>query len=140
MRWFRAALALTLCVAVGCGDGKSAVTGQVEMDGQPISGATVTFLPVAGTPGPGGVGGTDATGKYTLSNFQGKPGVVAGEYKVTVTKQTLKNPPKGDKVAVIDTDFVHLLPAIYAKAETTPLTAKVERTGGKFDFKLVSKK
>ncbi|NLS92018.1 MAG: carboxypeptidase regulatory-like domain-containing protein [Planctomycetaceae bacterium] len=61
-----------------------AVTGKVTLDGNPLEGATVGFVPSAG--GTSAIGTTDASGTYQLSTFGSNDGAVPGEYKVKVTK------------------------------------------------------
>jgi hypothetical protein len=83
----RKGTALTLLVALaglcGCG-GASKVEGVVTLDGTPVDGATVTFVP-ADDKGIPANGQTDSSGKFTLSTG-GKPGARRGDYKVTVVK------------------------------------------------------
>lgn len=71
-------------VATGCGDKKNlhTVEGTVTIDGQPLEGATVTFLSGDGTVASGL---TTASGKFRLLTA-GVEGVPAGTYKVSVTK------------------------------------------------------
>ena len=77
-------------LAVGCQpEGPShpptyGVTGTVTLDGNPVEGATVTFVP--GQTGDPAVGTTDASGKYSLKSFGSEDGATPGEYQVTVTK------------------------------------------------------
>lgn len=63
----------------GCGGSDLAkVTGKVSYNGQPVAGATVTFMPASGALA---TGTTDADGQFTLST-------VEGEHKVFITKVT----------------------------------------------------
>jgi hypothetical protein len=61
------------------------VTGKVSKGGQPVSGATVTFLP-QGTDGRAATGTTDASGVYNLTTFESGDGALPGSYKVMITK------------------------------------------------------
>src|SRR5262245_14538073 len=83
----RKATALAVVIAlgglVGCG-GTSKVEGVVTLDGKPVEGAVVTFVPTDDK-GTTPVGQTDSSGKFTLTT-NGKPGAKSGDYKVTVTK------------------------------------------------------
>jgi hypothetical protein len=48
-------LTFSLAICGGCGDAAPnlvAVSGSITLDGQPLSGAIVTFEPLPGTPGP----------------------------------------------------------------------------------------
>lgn len=82
------ALAVLGCsfALLGCGPSYVVVVGVVTMDGQPIEGATVVFTSDDGTKT--AVGISDATGNFTLSG-DGKPGVIPGSYKVTVSKSAM---------------------------------------------------
>ena len=71
---------------LGCGPSYVAVSGIVTLDGQPIEGAAVVFTSDDGTKT--AVGMSDSTGNFTLSS-DGKPGVVPGSYKVTVSKSAM---------------------------------------------------
>src|SRR4051812_14389733 len=72
----------------GCGgssDGLVSASGTVTLDDQACSRAVVTFIPQEGTPGNGGTGQTDASGKFAIMTPQGKKGLMPGKYKVTVS-------------------------------------------------------
>ncbi len=84
---------LILCSAVltllGCGDGLSVypVTGKVTLDGQAISGASITFQPVEGGTGMPAVGSTDSNGQYSLTDMRSENiggGAEPGDYRVGV--------------------------------------------------------
>ncbi len=81
----------------GCGEGPKVlptepVTGIVTLDGKPVADATVIFSPsnAQGKEVYAATATTGADGKYSLttsfSPSVDKPGAVAGEYAVTVTK------------------------------------------------------
>jgi len=133
----RAALYLAICaVLVGCGDQETGpqmieATGVVTLDDVPVEGATVFFNPATsgsggkngGSGGKTAVGETDAEGRFSMqTNIQGGeygPGVVAGNYQVTVEKlegkarKSMLTPPKD------------LLPRRYRDRQTSELTATV---------------
>jgi len=79
----------------GCGgNGLVTVTGKVTLDGQPLSDATVIFVPVEGankttTPG----GRTDESGVFYLMTREPNDGAMPGEYNVTITKKELPAKP-----------------------------------------------
>ena len=55
--------------------------------GVPVGNATVSFLPADGTKGEGGIGTTDADGRFTLTGSRrGDSGVVPGKYRVRVSR------------------------------------------------------
>ena len=137
-------LILSLVVLSGCMEaGKTRdiklepVTGTVKLDGQPLAGANVQFLANGGMGY--SYGATDASGKYVLKAADGREGVEAGAYKVTVTKfakpdgSPLPNDLPPDESAA---QGVEHMPAKYADPEQTELTADVPAGGKTFDFDL----
>ena len=75
-------LSATLLFVVGCGNGLTAVTGKVTLDGNPLPNALVTFFPVG--EGSSATGKTDDMGTYKLIGVLGE-GLKPGSYKVAVT-------------------------------------------------------
>jgi hypothetical protein len=77
--------AVLVVAAFGCGrNGPVRVEGKVLLDGQPLKGAMVSFLPED----PGGRaahGMTVADGSFKLTTTQPDDGAWPGNYKVTVT-------------------------------------------------------
>jgi hypothetical protein len=76
-------LATVMVTGSGCGPSYVKAEGVVKLDGEPIEGATVTFMSEDGAKV--SVGVTDAAGKFVL-NTGDKPGAAAGTYKVTIVK------------------------------------------------------
>jgi len=152
-----AALAVAVLFAslVGCGGGLSKVEGVVTLDGTPVEGATVSFIPTSGKANLV-VGQTDASGKFSLKTGD-KSGAPPGDYKVTVLKtpkigggdpekmkpgtpeyeKAMKDKNKGGmpttpgpgmpmpKMGGIKSE----LPEKYASLDKTPLTAKIPSAG-----------
>jgi len=76
-----------LCIVSGCGGGADGpelgrVTGTVQLDGEPLEGAVVTFSPVEGGRGSSGV--TDASGTYSLNYTHDQQGAILGEHEVRI--------------------------------------------------------
>jgi hypothetical protein len=95
--WFCVFASLGVLVA-GCGGGNklpplAEVSGTVTLDGVPLPGAVVQFIPDAtnGTQGPPAVGGSDQNGHYELMTVKHK-GAAIGLHKVKVT---MLNRPRG---------------------------------------------
>ena len=125
------------------------VSGTITMDGQPLPGAKVVFMPTnPGGPALSATGQTDESGKFTVQTSSGTAagGTTEGEYKVTVRKTRdewdghsyLPNPggePIKDSKAVDD------LPPIYGKVAETPFSATVtkDKTKNVYTFDLQSK-
>lgn len=87
------ALSLIALVALGCGGGGSAVSGEVTFNGKPIEKGYVTFTPVDGKGTP--VGAEITNGKYSAKN------VPAGKNKVSVTSTTATGPMADNMDAAI---------------------------------------
>jgi len=113
------------------------VSGVITLNGEPLSGAVVTFLPTKWAPG---VGETDGKGKYDLSTA-GRPGISPGDYKVAISlllsaegepqgvgpRSSLAQPPS----MLTAKEY---LPKHYADLGSSKLTAHVEKNGGTFNF------
>jgi hypothetical protein len=87
MRWHLLATVFIL-VLTGCGGISTApVTGKVILDGKPLAGATVTFIPEGTNPGPTSSGQTDSNGQYSLALVTDAhvKGAVVGKHKVKIS-------------------------------------------------------
>ncbi len=133
---------LLVVIVLGCsvfpGCGKSAadvgeVEGTVLLDGKPLDGIQVTFLPDPGqnTVGPTAVGVTDNQGHYKLAAVTGNvAGVVVGFHKVTL--RDLKNfqPPAGrggrGPTEGSGTAPPRRIPSVFEDPGTTTLTREVK--------------
>jgi hypothetical protein len=150
-----------LVLGLGCGDGGGStkgpktfpVSGKVTQKGQPVEGAAVTFMSADGKKG--ALGRTDASGRYTLMSSKPGDGAQAGDYKVTVTKFKAAE-AAGKSPDVIEESYApppetgpgmaapapakkpagpeNLLPAKYADAQSSGLTATVKEGKNEFDF------
>jgi len=137
---------LALSVSLGCsGGGKTGnpngrpATGTVTYKGQPVEGATVSFI----SPSVSAFGSTDAQGKFKLRASDGE-NVALGDYQVTVVKKEFTPPPPPpseqdyvppDPDAPAAPEPKDLLPAKYKTVKDTPLKATVT-ADGKNDFPL----
>jgi len=134
------ALLLAGCSA-GSISGTAPVQGTVTYNGQPVAGATVSFV------GEGdarmAVATTDAGGSYQLMTLD-TAGAMPGKYTVLVTKT--ETVPDSDKVISMDEaakntgkakEPKNLLPARFGDPAKTPLTFEVKPgQTNKFDLKL----
>ena len=135
---------------VGCGDGKlrtEPVRGVVTLDGVPLEGASVSFIPKNEGEGIASFGLTDANGEYRLQTLAGRvdAGTLPGEYTVTISK--FRAVPTGRMRACEnsgelyeDTDSVIYFPGMekYASSRTTPFSATVVKGRNTFDFDMSS--
>jgi hypothetical protein len=121
----------------GCGSGLlglSPVSGKVTYNGEPLDGATVTFVAADG-----GVatGITDAQGTFTLITGA-NAGAAKGSYKVTIRKVAEREVPEGMKGETDPTKMMSmmmkgksipepssLIPARYGDPNASGLTAEV---------------
>jgi hypothetical protein len=107
------------------------VRGRVLFNGKPPANALVTFHP-SGDAGPQAlrpVGKVDEQGNFTLTSIKQGDGAPAGEYQVTVIWYLARRTRPGSD----DTVTANYLPAKYANAGTSHLTATV--TPGSNDLK-----
>jgi hypothetical protein len=130
----RASWILLACLAAaGCGSGRPEtvpITGIVTLDGNPVEGASVMFMPqFEGRPA---LGVTDASGNFTLTTFAPGDGAQPGQHTVTVTLQKTTGfvadkdglsggvAPEGVKVE-------WLVPQRYSSPETSRLNVEVRK-------------
>jgi hypothetical protein len=142
---------IALGCVIGCGSknplGVVKVTGKVTMDGQPVSGAQITFIPKSGGSGTLCGATTDSEGVYSLmtpSAGEAK-GAVPGEYEITIIKITQEASPEDSipseerttPTSQAPPKIIKHLPMKYEKTSTSGLSETVAK-GGKnvFDFDL----
>jgi len=133
---FLCLLILLGSLVVGCSKSTEQVTQPVDgiltMDGSPLAGASITFVP-ASSEGTVAAGSTDAEGKFKVQTVHGAPdgGTTPGEYRVTVTK--IEAVPTGRKTTnsegetIEETTERSVVPAIYGSTETTPLGVTITK-------------
>jgi hypothetical protein len=136
-----AALALVPFL-VGCGGARPVkVTGTLTLNGQPVEGATVQFVPVneGGRPA---TGLTKADGGFSLTTIEDQDGALPGEYKVVIRyNPPLENSPEaqsteqGMKAAMQAQAQAkkgkpkYVIPPAYSDATKTPFTQTVPTSG-----------
>lgn len=80
-------ISLAAATLPGCGEGGPKVVpvaGKVLVDGKPIEGLLVTFLPKDAKTGRAATGRTDESGAFTLTTNKLNDGALVGEYTVLV--------------------------------------------------------
>ena len=81
--WLAAGGLLVLgCVALAVRffrDSEPTVTGRVRLDNEPLPRGSIAWIPIEGTPGPGGGGEINNEGKYEI-----KRGLRPGKYRVEI--------------------------------------------------------
>ena len=119
------------------------VAGKVVLDGTPLTGASVIFVPKDRTKGTGGTGVTDAEGKYHAQHQSSKAGIEPGTYTVLFSKIAMPDGspiPAGKNAA--DVGAAEVLPGQLSNPppEFNFNIVTVPETGGAaFDFNLASK-
>jgi len=140
----RGGILLAAVVLTGCGSGLVPVSGTVTLDGEPVAGAKVSYIPTG--PGIPASGTTDAAGRFQLELGSGRRGVPRGRYAVTIVKLAVTTVPANEArrlvaaapgaglqtetgpdglVQVIE----HVLPGRYADPATSGIEADVPAAG-----------
>ena len=119
------------------------VSGVVTLDGEPLAGASVKFVPLDGT-GSESVGTTNEKGEYKLQTLlgaadagttPGKYGVCFECYEEVETGNMIVN---ADDQEVPEMEEVNILPKRYAHPDTSELEAEVVKGDNVFNFDLTS--
>jgi hypothetical protein len=128
-------LAALLIGAAGCeGAKRGAVCGQVTLDGQPVDGGEIRFIPAVGIPAWAKI----AKGRYAIG---GSAGPSIGEARVEIrqarkTGKSIPAAPPAPPNAMIE-QTVEAIPARYNLR--SELTAKIEPGNNVADFALSTK-
>lgn len=84
------------------GPGSAQVTGVITLNGKPLEGLEVTFMPdpTKGGSGPGASGYTDAQGRFRIGSAGSLPGGASpGFHRVVISDPVASAPPGADPVA-----------------------------------------
>jgi hypothetical protein len=134
-------VALLGVVLIGCGGRTKPIRGVVTLDGTPVAGATVLFMPDSQDGGRPASGFTSSDGTFQLTTYKQNDGALPGEYRVLIQKtETAKDPRAAQRSAMerakakIEEKSLQqrrkpTLPEAYAKFDTTPLRCSVPVTG-----------
>ena len=138
--WRGVALSAVVAMCVvgpGCGRGDrpplGRVSGAVTMDGRPLAGVEVNFLPETGRPS---IAVTDAAGGYDLTYVGATKGAKVGPHRVTINYPLVSDEDEESRRLSAAARGPQI-PRRY-NLETT-LTAEVGRGRNTFDFALESK-
>ena len=137
---FALSLASIFVVFTGCQKaqglkGLVKVKGTVTLDGSPLSGASVTFVPLSVSDELRGASGTsDDSGNFEMTTLNKADGVMPGEYRVTVVKReaTGKVPTPEEmqeaslKGISLNIQYKSVIPDKYGSSSTSGLSAKIE--------------
>ena len=75
-------LLVLACVALAAWhlrEAEPTVTGTIRLDNVPLTTGSIAWIPIEGTPGPGGGGGISSEGKYEINR-----GLRPGKYRVEI--------------------------------------------------------
>jgi len=120
------------------------VTGTVTHNGEPVEGASVTFM-AQSADGRGASGTTDASGEFTLTTFEPGDGAIPGSYRVKIAKTVVEGGPSEEEyqaaaargMTLPQPEAKEMLPVKYKDVNTSQLTAEVKEDDDKeFDFAL----
>lgn len=130
---------LALAAAMGCGKSsgldKVVVSGQVTLDGQPISNGEIRFIPTQGTIGPIS-GGPIKDGAYVA---KGKGGVPLGNHRVEIQAYRANAKSQGQAGAAGNEGGAAEQYLDKRYNEQTTLTATIDAETTTKDFPLTSK-
>jgi hypothetical protein len=120
-----------LALAVGgCGDSLpslSGVSGKITLDGKPVDGAMLTFMPDSGNRDlTQGTATSDAEGAFRVKNGE-RDGLAPGKYKVVAIKRGSDTKGAADITSL--SMGKDLLPTVYGDASKTTLTIDVPSSG-----------
>jgi hypothetical protein len=137
-----AAVIISGCAEVDAGGDLVPVAGLVTLDGQPLAGASVTFVGTSGESGAGGVAITADDGRYELAHFREGTGAAPGDYKVLISKVVMKDgspiPAGTESAAELETK--DLVPFRYNDYHNSMLKVTVPAAGSSaLDFALTSR-
>lgn len=151
-------LVVMVALAAGCGGSGPKlvpVSGKLSIDGIPLAHKTIQFIPEPGTPGSGAGATTNSSGDYSLIATKGGAlvdcmGACPGQYRVVVAEPMfpinadLKAPVEGEQpapaiglpTASSRKPDKQAIPAVYGKAQSTPLIVTVPEKGGMIALEL----
>jgi hypothetical protein len=128
-------------VLAGCGGGTVAVRGLVTLEGTPVSGATVLFMPDGQDGGRPASGFTLSDGRFLLTTYKSNDGAMPGNYRVLIKKTEASKDPEEANRSALDRAKAKFeeessqklkkstLPEVYANFDTTPLRCTVPVSG-----------
>ena len=132
IRWRRANLLVALAALLGCGASQPTLSGIVTLDGAPLAGANLSFIPVGSGAGAAATTGTD--GSYEVRTGSGE-GLAAGDYIVTVSAN---GPPVTRPGSDLPLPGKLLTPKKYSTSQTSDLRASVQTGANELNFELKS--
>ena len=143
--------AFSLTFFPGCGSKGPKVyyvEGIVTLDGTPVDGCTVAFVPKQESQDSNDLsaplyasGDTDSSGKYRLTATRGAAvgaGTTAGEYKVSLSKREYDVPVGPDGSPIGPPRITYLIPRVFEDDSNPRISVEVVRGRNTFNFALKS--
>ena len=130
-------LFLTSLVATGCRPNPPQVvpvSGVVTLDGKPLAGVAITFVPVAG--GVFGCGSTNEKGEFTLGTFAETDGALVGVHRISIVPDIISPAAMGqtpggeegmDRRGESNRAAKSRIPEKYASIDTSGLQVDVKK-------------
>ena len=134
--WIVLLLSTTSLSTIGCGNSQfefAPVSGQILLDGKPVSGARVVFMPQANGDklmvGPYSNGETDDEGRFQLESVEPRPnqGAVVGPHRVVISTRKTHLDPNDRDIEIVDSP--ETIPRPYTNYRKTPLSFDVPSDG-----------
>jgi hypothetical protein len=129
-------------VLIGCGGkGVTPVRGVITLEGTPVAGATVVFMPEDQDGRRPASGFTSSDGTFQLTTYKPNDGALPGKYRVLIQKTEAAKDPGAAEQSALERARVKIegrslrqhrqpiLPKAYARFDTTPLRCTVPVTG-----------
>jgi hypothetical protein len=116
------------------------VQGTVRVDGQPVEGAVIVFMPQPGSDVHGGSARTGPDGRYDVRSSQW-PGLQSGSYRVMIRRFVRPDGttvPQG--ISPESVECKQVIPHPYADAQSTTLTVTIDQKKQEIDFDIDTKK
>lgn len=129
--------------AVGCGGSPYEkllpAGGTITLDGDPLAGATVAFIPAKSNQPQPSYGYTDETGKYELKTPEGYLGISPGEYRIVISRILTQDGdpiPPGSQTGGAEGN--ESIPSPHSDPRGTKNIAVVTEDATEFDVQIVS--
>jgi hypothetical protein len=119
----------------GCGGAEqvptASVTGKVTLKGEPVTGGTLTFAPIASgakPPGKPAAGAVQSNGLFTLGTYAEKDGAVVGKHRITYSPPIPEAPMNDTEAPMNDKEHAEAKKSPYDGLK--PLIEEVEVKAG----------
>lgn len=129
--------AIAMAIVVGCGESRTnigRVEGIVRLDGKPLTGGKIQFLPTAGR---SAIAEIQSDGTFTLGTYGNSDGALIGTHKVAVIAYE-PGPAGRPDPAKPRAPLKPLVPERYLAAGTSGLTYEVKPGMNSAEFDLTS--